>query len=129
MKALKKMAIWMDYSKAYIIEFTDKAREIDIIEVRRSQNNYDENPHMNHQNQVAKENRKAYFKKLTHCMDGYDKVLLFGPTEAKNELLNLWQEKEMHAIKDMDIITTGRLSENQRCRFVNNYFLQTQLTT
>ena len=129
MKPLRKMAIWMDYSKAHIIEFTDKAREIDIIEIHKNQNTYDQNPHLNHQNQVGEENRKAFFKKLSHCMEGYDKVLLFGPTQAKNELSNLWQENKKNTLKDMDVITTGRLSEHQRCRFVNNYFLQSQLTT
>ncbi|MEN9335544.1 MAG: hypothetical protein RLZZ500_531 [Bacteroidota bacterium] len=129
MKPLKKMAIWMDYSKAHIIEFTDKAREIDIIEVRHAKNTYDRNPQLNHQNQVDEANRNAYFKKLTRCTDDCDKVLLFGPTHAKNELSNLWLEKEHCSLKNMEIITTGRLTEQQRCRFVNNYFINRQLTT
>lgn len=129
MKPSKKIAIWMDYSKAHIIEFTDKAREVDVIEIRKSKNIYDRNPHLNHQNQVDEENRKAYFKKLTLCTNQCDTILLFGPTQAKNELSNQWIEKEHCTHKNMEIITTGRLTEQQRCRFVNNYFISRQLTT
>ena len=34
----------------------------------------------------------SYFKKLTHIIKNYELVLLFGPTDARVELLNLLNE-------------------------------------
>lgn len=122
MKNERILAIWMDYSKAFLIEFTDKAREIDILEVQPIKNTYGNGLHSYHKDQKRKENRHAFFKKITDKAKAYSHVVLFGPSNAKVALTHQWQQEGLFSDQGLEVFTTGRLSETQRCHWVNKHF-------
>lgn len=123
MKNERTLAIWMDYSKAFLIEFTDKAREIDTVEVQPVKNTYGNGLHSYHEDQKRKENRHAFFKKITQKAQNYSRVILFGPSSAKVELSHQWHKDGLFTDQGLEVITTGRLTETQRCHWVNNHFI------
>jgi len=63
-----------------------------------------------------------YYRKLGEIIKKYQEVVLFGPTDAKNELLNLL--KVDHLYEDIKIETTNsdKMTENQMQIFVREYF-------
>lgn len=54
----------------------------------------------------------------------YEEVLLFGPTEAKNELLNLLQADHHFDKINIEIRQANKMTENQQHAFVKEYFFK-----
>ena len=51
-----------------------------------------------------------------------DEVILFGPTEAKNELLNLLRENHLFDKIKIEVKTADKMTEIERNTFVKEYF-------
>ena len=52
----------------------------------------------------------------------YEHVLLFGPTEAKVELLNSLVKKQGLSKTKIEVKQTDKMTENQQHAFVRKYF-------
>ncbi|HEX7414184.1 MAG TPA: hypothetical protein VF411_09075 [Bacteroidia bacterium] len=125
MEETKKLGIWMDHANAHIMEFThDPIRTKTIAskfthEAKAQSRERGENV-MNHREQHQ---QTEYYKGLGEVIRNYDEVLLFGPTEAKDELFNVL--KADHNLKKVKIETkhSDRMTENQQHAFVREYFL------
>jgi hypothetical protein len=65
---------------------------------------------------------KVYFKEIIDVIKDYDEVLLFGSTDAKNELFNLLKEDRNYDKIKIEMRSTDKLTENQRHAFVKEYF-------
>jgi hypothetical protein len=52
----------------------------------------------------------------------YDEVILFGPTDAKNELLNLLKNDHHFEKIRFTVKTSDNMTENQRHAYVIEYF-------
>lgn len=124
MKSAKYLGVWMDHSKAHIMELAADAMETRIIEstftheVKEETLSKNENlMHNKEQHQQA-----AYFKQLGEVIKKYDEVLLFGPTEAKNQLFNLLRADHLFENIKIDIKQTGKLTEHQERAFVKEHF-------
>jgi nitrogenase subunit NifH len=63
-----------------------------------------------------------YFKKLSESIRNYQDVLLFGPTDAKKELLNLLRSDHLFDKTKIDIKNSDKMSEVQMQIFVREYF-------
>ena len=50
-------------------------------------------------------------------------MLLFGPTEAKEELFNLLSEDHRFVNIKIEVKEADKMTENQQEAFVSNYFL------
>ncbi len=124
MKPLKKIGICLDHATAHLLEFTAEPSASDVItsaftheakedSLRRSENVM----HNKEQHQQAE-----YYKKLGEVILGYDEVLLFGPTEAKAELVNILRDDHRFAAIKIDVEQTDKLTENQQQAFVRAFF-------
>ncbi len=126
MKTNKGVGIWMDYSSAYIMEMMGD--EIVTTEVT-SDFTWEEKQHSFFRNEglMHKKERQLvteYFNKIREKIAGSEAVLLFGPTEAKNELFNLLTANPQFKHVNIRVKTTDRLTENQRKSFFKNELQQ-----
>jgi ADP-heptose:LPS heptosyltransferase len=124
MKTEKKLGIWMDHTSAYIMEFTGNPIETKTIE---SKFTHEAKERSLHKGENVMHNREQhqqteYYKKLGELIKNYGEVVLFGPTEAKDELLNVL--KADHHFDKIKIIVkhADKMTEHQQHAFVKEYF-------
>jgi len=124
MKAKRKIGIWMDNSSAHLMEFTSDAIETKTIESKFS---HEEKVHSLSKSEDLMHNKEQhqqsdYYKKLAEVIKKYDEVLLFGPTNAKSELLNILKEDHLFAKIKIEVKSTDKMTENQQHAFVKEHF-------
>jgi hypothetical protein len=125
MKSTKRLGIWMDHSIANLTELTNNTIETNTIEAQpKSQVNkadlyYKDESHMlnKEQNQLS-----DYYSRLGDVIRNYDEVLLFGPTSAKNELLNILKEDHRFDEVKIEVKPADKMTENQQEAFVKDFF-------
>ena len=125
MKSTKRLGIWMDHSIANLTELTNNTIETNTIEAQpKSQVNkadlyYKDESHMlnKEQNQLS-----DYYNRLGDVIRNYDEVLLFGPTSAKNELLNILKEDHRFDEVKIEVKPADKMTENQQEAFVKDFF-------
>jgi hypothetical protein len=137
---MKKIAVWMDYSQAKLITFENevaKTEDIDSqvethvrVEGEGSQvssfgaGNFTNNENRNnnrHKNEVAN-----YFKVLSGKLHTYDEILLFGPTNAKDQFKNILINDKAFAKKSIILKVTDKLTENQVVAFAREHMVARQ---
>lgn len=64
----------------------------------------------------------SYYKKLGDIIKKYQEVVLFGPTDAKNELLNLLKTDHLFEDIKIELINSDKMVESQMQTFVREYF-------
>jgi hypothetical protein len=126
MKNIKKMGIWMDHSRAIMMELIDENIITNIIDSDAAKPEKDFNLHKSEKLIHKKENhlQTAYYKKLGDVIVNFKKVVLFGPTEAKKELLNLLRVDHLFNNTQIDLIDSDKLNEVQMEAFVRDHFRQ-----
>jgi hypothetical protein len=119
----QKSGIWLDHSAAHLIDLNIAKNSCTILsnftfDTKEEALSRSENLMHNKEQQM----HEAYYKKIANKMLVYDYVLIFGPTNAKDELNN-FLSKDLH-FKDIqiDIETTDKMEENVRYAFVKDYF-------
>jgi len=124
MKSSKKLGIWMDHSIAYIMKVTNNTIDASILEIGSSLPAREQNMGVHERQRHNKEQaeQSVFFKSLSDVIKDYEDVLLFGPTGAKTELLNLL--KDNHHFDNIKIVikSADKMTENQRHLFVKEYF-------
>lgn len=125
MKTEKKLGIWMDHANAHLIEYAEPmvtkrvTSKLTYAEREESLERSERIMHNKEQHDEAE-----YYKEITKCIRSYDEVLLFGPTEAKTELLNILEKDHLFSKIKFEVKQTDKMSENQEHRFVKDYFSQ-----
>lgn len=124
MKNSKKIGIWMDHSIAHVIEFSENSFEIATIESKFTHHEKEKSlakgeSHLHHKEQQF---LSDYYKKIARVILNYDKVILFGPTNAKNELFNYLSEDNRFVKIKIYIKETDKMNSFQRQNFINDYF-------
>ena len=66
----------------------------------------------------------AYYKALGEAIKDYDDVLLFGPTDAKAELLNILKTDTHFSKIKFETVQAEKMTENQEKAYVKKYFSQ-----
>lgn len=124
MKRKKKLGIWMDHSLAHLMEFTSNHFEIETIESKFTTDVKKQSLAKNEKIVHNKEQGllKDYYKKLGEAIKNYQRVILFGPTDAKIELFDLLSEDERFLKIKFEIKNTDNMTENQQQAFVQEYF-------
>jgi hypothetical protein len=123
MKSKKQLGIWMDHSSANLIEINDNPDDSQSIvaqvgEQDEALNQRDETMIQNkEQNELS-----GFFNRLSEIIINYDEVLLFGPTTAKTELVNVL--KSDHHFDDIriEVKPADKMTENQQQAFVKEHF-------
>jgi len=124
MKSKKQLGIWMDHSNAYLIALTDgtivpETIEADPVLQGDEQNVYKDESHILNKEQAQ---LSAYYKKLADAILDYDAAVLFGPTDAKNELFNLIKVNHLFDKIEIAIQPSDNMTESERNTFVTEYF-------
>lgn len=124
MSAQKKLAICMDHSYAYILEFNSKHAEIEAVASRLYKNELLSHDSQENRKLSAseKEQQHTFYKALGDIIKNYKRVILFGPTKAKIELFDLLSEDERFIKIIFEIKNTARMTVRQRVLFVKEYF-------
>lgn len=124
MRAQKNIGIFMDHTNAHLIEYT-----IDGVQNKQMKSDFtqqDKHDSMQHGEHTAnnKEHQKQtlFYNDIADVIEQYNHVLLFGPTDAKTELLN--SIKDNHKFENIHIVTetTDKMTAPQMNAYVLNYF-------
>ncbi|CAN5298500.1 hypothetical protein BH10BAC4_BH10BAC4_05840 [soil metagenome] len=124
METGKKLGIWMDHSSAHLIEFTAEPVEGKTIQSKFTHEEKESAIGKSENLMHSKEQHEQadYYKKLGEAIKNYHEVILFGPTNAKVELLNkLRADHRFEKIK-IDVEATDKMTDNQQHAFVKHYF-------
>lgn len=115
------LGIYMDHSIAHLMEFSTE--EIDTKRIPATFSSEDDafkgERHTHHKEQHE---QAAFYKKLGEIMLNYEEVLLFGPTEAKDELFNLLKADHRFEKLKITVKTADKMTENQEHAFVKAFF-------
>ena len=118
----KYLGIWMDHSVAYMMGLSTDPIETKIIKTKST---YDEHSTGRGENQMHNKEQNVqagFYKELSEYIIGYDKVILFGPTNAKVELLNILKDDHHFDKIKIEVEQTDKMTENQQHAFVREYF-------
>ena len=124
MNKVKQLGVWMDHSKAIVIELYDHklfSKEIVIKPIPLEQVNVDTHEVMEHSKEQS-HNQFVFFKEISDVIRNYRNVLLFGPTDAKNELFNLLKADHNFADTTIELKTTDNMTTVEKQEFVVRYF-------
>ncbi len=123
MKTQKNIGIWMDHSIADLINPNAAEKKHSITsdftsETKEEALQRSENLMHNKRQQM----HEAFYNEIGGEILKYDRVLLFGPTNAKTELHN-YLKKDLH-FKDIifDIEAADKMSDNAMHAFVKDHF-------
>lgn len=124
MKNAKKLGIWMDHSRAHLMEYSSENALTTTIESPYTQDVKGEmmgrNEHVMHQKEQHLQ--ADYYKNLGFLIKEYDEVLLFGPTDAKLELHNMLKTDHHFDHVKIEVKPTDKMTENQQMAFVAAHF-------
>ena len=123
MKA-KYIGIWMDHANAHLMELTNGAMETKIIVSKFTHEEKEMTISKGEKEMHNKEQHEqlAYYKAIAAVLKNYKEVLLFGPTDAKKELVNILKEDHHFDKIKIEIKDAGKMTENQQHAFVKEYF-------
>ncbi len=124
MKDFKQLGIWMDHSNAFILELTDDTIETNRVVSELSDPEAEFNFYKGEKLIHKKEQhlQLSYYRKLGEIIKKYQEVVLFGPTDAKKELLNLIKTDHLFNEIKIEAINSGKMAESQMQTFVREYF-------
>lgn len=119
----KAVGIWMDHSTANLIDWeTDKIYhniESDFdSEMKEEALQRSENIMNNKRQQMREEFYKEIGEEILKC----EKVLLFGPTNAKVEMHNFLKDKPHYKNIQFEVQTADKMTDNEKIAFVRNHF-------
>ena len=132
----KILGVWLDHAKAHFITFKGLESEMITIESgfkkltredgkgstdTRFRADAFSNNEDNKQNKKIVEQAK-YYKDIEKFIKKYDEVYLFGPTNAKIELLNILQQNKSFKGKIVKVENADKLTKNQMIAQVREYF-------
>lgn len=123
METKKYLGIWMDHLTAHLIDLNTITKNHSItsaftFNAKENALKRSENLLHNKEQQM----HELYYKEIAEEILKYDNVLLFGPTNAKDELHN-FLDKDLH-FKDIkiDIESADKMTDNEKDAFVQNHF-------
>jgi hypothetical protein len=120
MAATAKLGVWMDHSRAHLIEFAGRTIQLNHItaEIILPKGEC----LCKKISAIRARRRTDYYGKLAAQIGNYKEVLLFGPTDAKAELLNLLKEDKRFSGIKINLEPCEKMTENQEHMFVKRYF-------
>jgi hypothetical protein len=120
----KNLGIWMDHAKAHLMEFTTDPITTDIISNPYSHRDKEHSLNKSEDGMHNKEqhSQHEYYKKLGDIIRNFQDVLLFGPTNAKIELLNLLRADHQFEKIKLETKDSDKMTQNEQHAFVKDYF-------
>jgi hypothetical protein len=120
----KNLGIWMDHANAHLMEFTTDPVTTDIISNPFSHRDKEHSLGKSEDGMHNKEqhSQHEYYKKLGDIIRNFQDVLLFGPTNAKVELLNLLRADHQFEKIKLETKDSDKMTQNEQHAFVKDYF-------
>jgi len=109
----------MDHSKAVLIELYDHKAIPKITAIKKENV---ETHWIKVQSKEQNHNQSVFFKEISDSIRNYQDVLLFGPTDAKNELFNLLEADHNFENIKIELKTTDKMTVIEKQQFVVEYF-------
>ena len=124
MKKNRHLGIWMDHSNAFLLELKEDTIVQNNIVSEFTHGDKEDGFRKNEKPMHKKEIhlQSGYYKKLGEIIRNYNEVVLFGPTEAKNELINLLKADHLFEKIKIEVKDSDKMTENQMHSFVKEYF-------
>ena len=124
MKNIRQLGIWLDHSNAYLMELTNDAILTNRVVSEFSKQEAELNPYKGEKLIHKKEQHLQinYYKKIGDIIKNYQEVVLFGPTDAKNELLNMVKTDHLFEDIKIEVKNSDKMTESQMQTFVREYF-------
>ena len=124
MNNAKHLGIWMDHSEAHLITHNGDSLGITVIKSDFSHQDKQETLHRSENTMHNKERhlQAEFYKKISQVILNYDDVIVFGPTDAKHELINILGEDALFDKIKIEVKQTDKMTENQELAFVREYF-------
>jgi ADP-heptose:LPS heptosyltransferase len=126
MATAKNLGIWMDHSNAHLMEFTTDPIETNTITSKFTHQEKEQSLGKSENLMHNKEQHQQsdYYKELGEVIKGYEHVVLFGPTDAKAELLNALRADHRFEKIKIEVKQADKMTDNQQHAFVRDYFSQ-----
>lgn len=120
----RKLGIWMDHQHAHLTAFTTDPMNTETIDSKFTHESKVLSLHQGEDKMHTKENHQQgeYYKALGKAIKQYDAVVLFGPTDAKTELVNKLSKDHLFSKIKIDVVETDKMTVNQQHAFVKNFF-------
>jgi hypothetical protein len=124
MGKIRQLGIWMDHSNAFLMELTnDTIVQTNIVSeftYEDKKNGLSKNEKLMHVKQQHLQS--SFYKKLSDAIRNYHEVILFGPTDAKTELLNLLNTDHLFENIKIEVKHSDKMTEHEMHAFVKEYF-------
>ena len=124
MKAQKKIGIWMDHANANLIEF-----DSDVAATKTISSDFDAEDRAatlqrseNEMHNKEQQKHGTFYKKLSIVIKDFDEVILFGPTDAKNELYNLLKQNHQFDKIKIEVKNSDKMNYKEQHNFVDDHF-------
>jgi len=124
MENIKQLGIWMDHSNAYLMELTNDIivtnRIVSELTNHEAEYNFYKGEKLIHKKEQHLQ--LSYYKKIGNVIKKYQDVVLFGPTDAKNELLNLVKTDHLFEGIKIEVKNSDKMTEDQMQIYIREYF-------
>ena len=123
MNNIRKLGIWMDHSNAYLMELANEIivqRVVSELTNHETEFNFYKGEKLIHKKEQHLQ--LSYYKKIGDIIKKYQDVVLFGPTDAKNELLNQIKTDHLFEGIKIEVKNSDKMTEAQMQLFVTDYF-------
>lgn len=124
MKNTEKLGIWMDHSNAHILHSS-----VDTIETKTISSKF---THIEKEHSLSKsenlmhhkeqQQQHEYYKEIGDVIKNYNEVIVFGPTDAKVELVNFLKKDYHFDNIKIEVKNADKMTENQEHAFVKEHF-------
>ena len=120
----KCIAVWMDHASANLIKFINGGIENETItstitHKEKQEILYKGDKALHHKEQHEE---LTYYKQIAKVILNFEDVLLFGPTEAKDELLNLLKADHRFNHINIETRTFDKLTKPKQEAFAKDFF-------
>jgi hypothetical protein len=110
----------MCHSSVHLVEYTGELAE-ELRNTKKEETHHMEVHNATIQNEAFHLQTES-FKKLGIAIEKYEEVILFGPIDAKVELMNFLKSDKRFDRINITIKQTNIMSEDQQQSFVEQYF-------
>ena len=113
----------MDHAEAHIIPYS--AQKKDWPTIRREQpNNVGRSANKGEKRISNKKNncQQEFYDRILNAIAEYPQILLFGPTNAKQELYNLIRKSPQYDKLKITVENSGQMTGNEMFAYVKEHF-------
>ena len=116
--------VYMDHSTARILEPLANSVIVKVVESEFTHAEMEfarsKSEHLMHEKE--QQLTQQYYQHIAEELVAYGHVLLFGPTEAKDEFYNFLRKDDKFSAVKIHVKSSDKLPENQQESFVRDYF-------